>query len=74
MTDYEQIYYWVIHAVNYKVNGIYVGRIIAPIIFFIIVWISRATGSILLKFFALIVGLSIYFLPNVINIFLTGKI
>jgi hypothetical protein len=67
--DYDAIYRFLGEFVNLRVGGHLLCRLLAPAVGLFIVWISRLNASILMKFFALVVTLMLYFLPTIINMF-----
>jgi hypothetical protein len=66
---YDAIYHYLGAFANLRVGGYLLCRLLAPALGLFIVWISRLNASILMKFFALVVTLMLYFLPSIINMF-----
>ena len=66
---YETIYSYLYSFANYKVHGILFCRLIAPVVLIVLLWISRIVASFIIKIFAVGFAIILYFLPNVINIF-----
>lgn len=68
--SYDDIFILIYNFANYTFHGMLLCRILAPIILVSLLLISRLTSSFLVKLFAMLIALIIYFLPDVINIFI----
>jgi hypothetical protein len=66
---YDQIYYLIYKFANYRIEGVLLCRLLAPLILLIIVWISRIIQSVMVKFFAVCIAALLYFLPTVVRLF-----
>jgi hypothetical protein len=67
--EYERIYRLLMVFADLRVGGYLLCRLLAPAIGLFIVWVSRLNSSILLKLFALLITVMLYFLPSIIDIF-----
>ncbi len=66
---YLTVYRYLYEFANYPVHGILLCRLLAPLFFLSMVWVSRLNSSVALKLFAVVVALLFYFLPDVVNVF-----
>jgi hypothetical protein len=66
---YDAIYIALWKFANYKIGGILLCRLLAPLFLVILLWLSRVIQNVLVKFFSVLVAMLLYFLPNIINIF-----
>ncbi len=67
--NYDSIYYNLYIFAGYQVRGILLCRILAPVVLISLVWVSRIISSVIVKFFAVLIALLLYFLPNIVSIF-----
>jgi hypothetical protein len=67
--NYDGVYRTLNAFANYKVHGILLCRMLAPIALISLVWVSRIISSVIVKFFSVIIALLLYFLPNIVIIF-----
>lgn len=67
---YVNVYTHLYDFAHYKVNGVLLCRLIAPVILVAMLWISRIVSSVPLKLFSVIIAIMFYFLPSVVGVFL----
>ncbi len=67
--SYDRIYYTLYTLAGYEVRGILLCRLLAPIMLILLVWVSRIISSVIVKLFAVMIALLLYFLPNIVSIF-----
>jgi hypothetical protein len=67
--SYDSIYFNLFSFANYKIQGILLCRLLAPVALISLVWISRIISSVIVKFFSVLIALLLYFLPNIVSIF-----
>ncbi len=68
---YDTIYLHIFEFANYTVHGVLVCRLLAPVVLLILLWISRIVVSVIVKIFAVFFAIILYFLPSVVNIFVS---
>lgn len=66
---YDGIYLYMCKFANYKINGLLLCRLLAPVALIILLWISRIVSSVIIKIFAVVIALMLYFFPTIINMF-----
>lgn len=66
---YDSIYIALHRFANYQVWGILLCRLLAPLVFVALLWISRIVSSVMLKFFSVLIAMMLYFFPAIINVF-----
>lgn len=71
MTIYDQIFIVLYKFANYKVYGILLPRLLMPFAILGVLWLSRLASSVYVKVFSIVIGLILYYLRDIVNLFLT---
>jgi hypothetical protein len=67
--SYDIIYYKMYTFSHYKVQGILLCRLLAPIVLISLLWVSRIISSVIIKFFSVLIAMLLYFFPNIVGVF-----
>lgn len=69
MINYDAIYDIVVAIGQARIGEWYIMRLIAPIFLVVILWFSRVMASPVIKIFAVLVSMILYFMPVLVGVF-----
>lgn len=57
---------------HYDISGVLVCRLVAPLVLFFMLLLSRFVQSVAVKFLSIFIALLVYFFPDIINLFVVA--
>lgn len=65
----EEVYVALWKLGNYRVGGILLCRLLAPVALVVLLWLSRLVQNLMIKILSIVVAMLLYFFPSVVNLF-----